>query len=96
MRTRCNNFTTTRQAFQKLIAHTHAGRCLSLAALAAVCSGLPGIASGFQMFSHETTVETHMSLAANGNWTTTGNLNTARDTHMATLLPKAWCSSQAV
>ena len=62
-----------------------------LFALAQVCLGLsaavPTTSNGWQALSDNATAESDITVPADGRWSPTGNLRTARDIHTATLLP---------
>src|SRR4030095_3276298 len=54
--------------------------CLALSA------AMPTTSNGSQALSDNATAESEMTFPAEGRWSPTGNLNTARDIHTATLL----------
>src|SRR5204862_8262419 len=79
------------QSAADFIIGTTVGRRFKLFVLAQVClalsAAIPTTSNGSQALSENTTAQSDMTFPADGRWSPTGNLNTARDIHTATLLP---------
>ena len=82
---------TVGQSAANLIIRTIIGHDFRLFVLAQIClalsAAMPTTSNGSQALSDNATAESDMTFPADGRWSPTGNLRTARDIHTATLLP---------
>src|SRR5438094_4463485 len=84
---------TVGQSAADLIIRTIVRHHFRLFVLVQVCLALsaavPATSNGAQALSDNATAESGITFPADGRWSPTGNLNTARDIHTATFLPNA-------
>src|SRR6478752_4834450 len=91
MKTRNVKLGTAAQSLPHLYIRPIVRQHFSLFALVQVClalsAAMPTTSNGSQALSGDATAESNMTFSADGKWRPTGNLNSARDIHTATLLP---------